>query len=178
MAKKKNSIEKNTRKAIEAVSEMIKIRGGKVKWKKKLKKKEIRLAQVSCFHWHIRNGKANPTLVQDEDRPGYWTCRICHRSFPISPLTPTDENPDPYADATDKMLELVNQIAFWSVRFGGDGDDSKMFMSLKKDLERFKKVSRAIVKRARKRDEFERQQNKEGSGPFNAWATFNYRPKG
>ena len=178
MAKKKSSIEKNTRKAIEATSELIKIRGGKVKWRKKLKKKEIRLAQMSCFHWHIRNGRANPTLVQDESRPGYWTCRICHKSFPIKPLPFTDDNPEPYADATEKMLELVNQIAFWSVRFGGDSSDSKMFLSLKRDLERFKKVSKTIIKRVKKRDEFEQQQGQQSTSTFTTWSAFNYKPKG
>ena len=177
MAKKKSSIEKNTRKVIEATSEMIKLRGGKVKWRKKLKKKQIRLAQMSCFHWIIRNGNASPALIQDENRPGYWTCRICHRSFPIKPLSITDDNPEPYVKATNDMLEVVNQIAFWSVRLGGDGNDCKMFLSLKKDLERFKKVSKAVVKRVRKRNEFEQQQNSTKSGPFDAWTGFNYKPK-
>ena len=179
MSKKKSEIEKSTRKIIEANSEMIRIKNGQVKWKKKAKKKKIRLAQQSCFHWKINsNGKERPMLDRDPDRPGYWKCRICKKSFPIVPLEPTTEDPTPYATKTEEMLELVNQIAFWSVKCGGDSKDTEMFLRLKMDLERFKKVAKTLSRRVRKKNEVETKHHTETSSQFDVWTGFGYRSKG
>lgn len=176
MSKKKSEIEKSTRRIIEATSEMIRVKNGKLKWKKKLKKKKIRLAQISCFHWRTTSkGGDRPALFEDPDRPGYWKCDICKRSFPIIPLKPTEDNPEPYTVKIDEMLEYVNQIAFWSVKLGGNARDTETFLRLKTELERFKKVAKNVSRRVRKNSDAENRRNNDVESQFNAWASFGYR---
>lgn len=174
MAKSKK-VEKETRRLMESISDLIKKKGdGRYKFKSK-SKKVIKKVKKSCVHWIFRKGKEVPTVMKDPDRPGYWKCKICGASFPIKPLD-SDGNRTGYEIETDHMLELVNQMQFWSVKLGGDAEDTKMFIKLKEQLPRFKKVSKQIMKRVNKREEYEKDKRKSDSmSQFDAYSGFNYR---
>lgn len=169
MAKKSKKIEKETRRLIEAVGDLVKKKGDHYKFKSK-KKKDIKKVKTYCVHWIIRKGKENPTLKLDPNRPGYWRCTICGASFPIKPA-PVDE----YDKTWNQALEFVNQLQFWSVKLGGDSEDTKMFLRLKKDLPRMRKVSKQIVKRINQREAYEKNREKSDSmSQFDAYSGFNY----
>lgn len=169
MAKKSKKIEKETRQLIEAVSDLIKKKGDGYKFKSK-KKKEVKKVKTHCVHWIMRKGKETPVLQLDPARPGYWKCRLCGASMPIKPA-----QQEQYDHAYDQALEYVNQLMFWSVKLGGDAEDTKMFLRLKKDLPRMKKVSRQIVKRINQREAYEKNREKSDSmSQFDAYSGFNY----
>lgn len=174
MAKKSKKIEKETRRLMESVGDLLKRKNGRYKFKSK-NKKTIKKVKRTCVHWIMRKGKEVPTVVHDDSRPGYWKCAICGASFPIKPLDSINGK-SAYALETEHMLELINQIEFWGVKLGGDADDTKMFIKLKELLPRFSKVSKQIIKRVNKREEYENNRKKSDvMSQFDAYAGFNYR---
>lgn len=172
MAKSKK-VEKETRRLIESISDLVKRKGDRYKFKSKGKKirKKVR---KTCVHWIMRKGKEIPTVVRDTENPDMWKCAICNATFPIKPLNM--ENGNAYENETNNMLALVNQMQFWSVRLGGDADDTKMFIKLKELLPRFNQASKAIVKRMNKREEYERNRTQSDvMSQFDDYTGFNYR---
>ena len=170
MSKKNKKIEKETRRLIEGITDLVKKKGDRYKFKSK-NKKLVKKVKKTCVHWIIRKGKEVPTVIHDPERSGYWKCTICGASFPIKPVTQ-----DEYAAMSKQMLELVNQMQFWSVRLGGDAEDTKMFIRLKEALPRFEKVAKQILKRVNQRDAFEKnRENSDAMAQFDAYSGFNYR---
>lgn len=176
--KGKKKVEKETRRVIESVSDLVKKKGDRYKFKSK-NKKMVKKVKRTCVHWIIRKGKEVPTVANDPERPGYWKCRVCQMSFPIKPARVWEdddgEKHSEYDDATDRTLEFVNQMQFWSVKLGGDAEDTKMFLKLKECLPRFKKVSRQILKQVNKRQAWEK--NREQSdvlARFDSYSGFHY----
>ena len=169
MAKTK-TVEKETRKLMEGIADLVKKKGDRYKFKSK-NKKLVKKVKKTCVHWIIRKGKEVPTVIQDPTNPENWVCTICGESFPIKPKKNSD-----YANASKEMLQLVNQMQFWSVKLGGDADDTKMFLSLKKAIPRFEKVSEQILKNINKREEFEKNREQgDVMSQFGAYNSFNYR---
>lgn len=169
MAKSKK-VEKETRRLMESVADLVKKKGDRYKFKSK-NKKAIKKVKRSCVHWIIRKGKEVPTVIHDPEHPGNWRCTICGASFPIKPA-----EPDTYYASCDQMLAFVNQMQFWSVKLGGDADDTKMFIRMKESIPRFAKVSKQILKRVNQRETWEK--NRERSdvmSQFDAYSGFNYR---
>lgn len=169
MAKSKK-VEKETRRLMESVADLVKKKGDRYKFKSK-NKKAIKKVKKSCVHWIIRKGKEVPTVIHDPEHPGNWRCTICGASFPIKPA-----DLDTYHASCDQMLAFVNQMQFWSVKLGGDADDTKMFIRMKESIPRFAKVSKQILKRVNQRETWEK--NRERSdvmSQFDAYSGFNYR---
>ena len=174
MAKKSKRIDKETRRMIESISDLVKRKGDRYKFKSK-KKKLIKKVKQSCCHWTIRKGKEVPTTIRDPERPGYWKCAICGASFPIKPQI-LDDGTSVYKETVSQAMELVNQIQFLSVKLGGDAEDTKMFLRLKENLPRFAKVSQQIIKRINKREEFDkRRENGDSMARFDSYSGFGYR---
>lgn len=174
MSKKKTKLDKETRQLLESISDLVKKKGnGQYKFKSK-SKKAVKKVKRSCVHWVYRKGKPVPAVIQDPDHPGEWRCRICGATFPIKPLDPIDGR-SAYNVETKKMLELVDQIAFWSVKLGGDADDTRMFLKLKELLPRFSKVSKQVVKQVNKREQMANSSKTNSMDQFNAYSSFSYR---
>ena len=170
----KSKIEKETKRLMEAMSDLVKKKGDHYKFRSK-KKKIVKKVKKTCVHWIIRKGKPVPTVIHDPERPGYWKCAICGASFPIKPLQ-SENGHNAYAEETDKMLSLVNQMQFWSVKLGGDADDTKMFIKPKQLLPQFSKVSKQILKHVNKREEYENNRKKsDAMSQFDMYSGFNYR---
>ena len=170
---KKKKVEKETRRLIEAVSDTIKRRkDGGYKFKSK-KKKVVKKIKTSCLHWVIRKGKEVPCVHQDPDHAGNWKCDICGASFPIRPLD--DEQ---YRKVIDDTLQMINQLQFWSVKMGGNKEDTKLFIQLKKLMkDHFTKSQKHIVKSINKRQSWEdrAKQNSDGLAQFDSYTGFDYR---
>lgn len=169
MAKSKK-VEKETRRLMESVADLVKKKGDRYKFKSK-NKKAIKKVKKSCVHWIIRKGKEVPTVIHDPEHPGNWKCTICGASFPIKPA-----ELDVYYACCDQMLSFVNQMQFWSVKLGGDAEDTKMFIRMKESVPRFAKVSKQILKRVNQRETWEK--NRERSdvmSQFDAYSGFSYR---
>lgn len=169
-AKKSKKVEKETRRLMETVADLVKKKGDRYKFKSK-NKKVVKKVKRTCVHWIIRKGKEVPTVIHDPEHPGNWKCTICGASFPIRPA---DLNV--YFNTTDNMMAFVNQMQFWSVKLGGDAEDTRMFIRLKENLPRFAKVSKQILKRVNQREAWEK--NRERSdvmSQFDAYSGFNYR---
>lgn len=169
-AKKSKKVEKETRRLMETVADLVKKKGDRYKFKSK-NKKVVKKVKRTCVHWIIRKGKEVPTVIHDPEHPGNWKCTICGASFPIRP---SDLNV--YFNTTDNMMAFVNQMQFWSVKLGGDAEDTRMFIRLKENLPRFAKVSKQILKRVNQREAWEK--NRERSdvmSQFDAYSGFNYR---
>ena len=67
-------------------------------------------------------------------------------------------------------------MQFWSVKLGGDAEDTKMFLKLKEMIPRFEKASRHILKQVNKREALENnRQNSDILAQFDAYTGFNYR---
>lgn len=144
MARNKTvKIEKTTRKIIEVLSDMIRPReDGKIKYRKGINKKDIKKVKQTCAHWIIdKKGKEVPFVDEDHSKPGMFKCKFCEKSFPIKPL----EEEELVARCED-FLALVNQAFFYSVKMGGDATDTDVFLSLKRTIPRFIKMSRNIRK--------------------------------
>lgn len=172
MAKKSKRIEKETRRLMESISDMVKKKGGdRYKFKSK-SKKVVKKVKRTCVHWIMRKGKEVPTVVHAEN--GMWKCAICGATFPIRPLESVDGKTG-YEIEANKMLGLVNQMQFLSVKLGGDADDTKMFIKLKELLPRYAKVSKQILKRVNKREEYENNRKRSDvMSQFDAYSGFNY----
>lgn len=170
MAKSKK-VEKETRRLIETVTDCVKRKGDRYKFKSK-NKKRVKQIKRTCVHWIYRKGKEVPTTIQDPNRPGYWKCMICGASFPVKP--DTDDN---VRLAANKLLEYVNQMQFFSVRLGGDAEDTKMFLDLRKNIPRFLKVHHQIRKCIFKREALEQNRsNNSVMSQFDVYQSFNYNP--
>ena len=166
----KNKVEKETRKLIEAMSDLVQKKGDRYKFKSK-KKKLVKQAKKTCVHWIIRKGKEVPTVVESPTNPGYWRCKICEAEFPIRPAEANE-----YHTGIMQTLAYVNQMQFLSVKLGGDAEDTKMFIQLKKMLPRFEKVSKNILKAANKRQQWEDNRKKsDAMSQFDSYSGFNYR---
>lgn len=171
MAKKSKKVEKETRRLIEGISDLVKKKGDRYKFKSK-NKKMVKKVKRTCVHWIIRKGKECPVVVTDSTNPSNWKCMICGASFPIKPAKRNE-----YTEATERMLEFVNQMQFWSVKLGGDSDDTKMFIKLKETLPRFDKVSGQILKQVNKRQAWEtNRENSNLMSQFDTYGAFNYKP--
>ena len=169
MAKNSKKVEKETRKLMEGIADLVKKKGDRYKFKSK-NKKMVKKARKTCVHWIIRKGKEVPTVVHDPERPGHWKCTICHASFPVKPVSY-----DEYVENCNRMLENINQMQFWSVKLGGNADDTKMFLQMKMNIPRFEKVSKQILKRVNQRETWEKnRENTDVMSQFDAYG-FNYR---
>jgi len=173
MAKKNKKIEKETRRLIEAISDVVRRKDGKYKFKG-LNKKEIRTLKRDCPHWIIRKGTAVPTVVESQQSPGFWTCELCGASFKVRPFDDLRQ----YQAACKQFLSVVDQVFFYSVRMGGDADDTRMFLMLKKLVPRFGKVAKNAMKQLKKKEEYEkRNRNAQGDGgQFGHISSYNYKP--
>lgn len=170
MAKKSKKVEKETRRLMEGIADLVKKKGDRYKFKSKNKKIQKKVKKT-CVHWIFRKGKEVPTVIHDPEKPGNWKCTICGASFPVKP----GEQKDYELNCTN-MLEAVNQIQFWAVKLGGDAEDTKMFLRMKSDIARFGKVSKHILKAIDKRNAIENnRQNSDMLSQFDAYAAFNYR---
>lgn len=170
MAKKSKKVEKETRRLMEGIADLVKKKGDNYKFKSK-NKKVVKKVKKRCVHWIIRKGKEVPTVVHDVENPNNWRCTICSKSFPIKPASQ-----DEYVEVSRHMLELVEQMLFWSVKLGGDAEDTRMFIRLKESIPRFEKVSKQILKRVNQREAWEK--NRERSdvmSQFDVYSGFNYR---
>ena len=168
MAKSKK-IEKETRKLMESSSDIVKKKGNRYKFK--CKKKKMKKVKQQCVHWIYRKGKEQPLVTSEASQPDYWRCTLCEHEFPIRPA----ELPA-YIEAIDRAMEYVDQMLFWSVKLGGDKDDIQMFMRLKADLPRFKKVCKQILKRVNQRQAWEKnRENSDVLAQFDAYSAFNYK---
>ena len=147
--KKIKNMDKDTRRHLEATSDMLKKKGERFKFKSgKGNKKTVKKLRKLCMHWMIRKGKPIPT-VQD-DGHGNWECYLCHAKFPILPKTEEE-----YDQIITQALEAVNQVVFLAVHLGGDSEDIKSFLRLKEDLPKFRKIAREVIKQSNKRQQFE-----------------------
>lgn len=169
MAKSKK-IEKETRQLIESVTDCVKKKGDRYKFKSK-NKKMVKKVKRSCVHWVFRKGKETPTVMPDPNKPGYWKCTICGASFPIVP----DDLKD-YQASAQHFLSYVNQMQFWAVKLGGDADDTKMFQKLKENVPKFEKASKQILKRVNQRQQWEKnRENSDAMSQFGMYSAFQYK---
>lgn len=167
---KKSKVEKETRKLMEAMSDLIKKKGDRYKFKTK-KKKVIKQVKKTCVHWIIRKGKEVPTVEESPSKPGWWRCKICGEEFPIRPMELTE-----YKTNIANCIAYVNQMQFLSVKLGGDAEDTKMFLQLRKSLPKLEKASKNILKAANKRQQWEDNRKKTDSmSQFESYSGFNYR---
>ena len=170
MSKKSKKIEKETRRLIEGITDLVKKKGDGYKFKSG-KKKQIKRFKKTCMHWIIRKGKEVPTVTQDPTNPTHWKCMICGASFPIRPSSNEE-----YKTASNQFLAHVNQLQFWSVKMGGDADDTKLFVQLKQMIPRYMKVQKNIMKAVNKRQEWEdRKTNSDSLSQFDGYGGYNYR---
>lgn len=167
----KKNLERETRKFVETVSDLVKKKGSRYKFKAKKSKKTIKKVKQECPHWIIRNDKLSPTLVQDNEHPGYWRCTICGALFPINPM----ENHE-YENMTDHFISYVDQMFFWAIKCGGDDRDTKMFIQLKRDANRFKKVVPHILKRMKAKDSLTKHDKRGAMNQFTPYG-YNYNIK-
>lgn len=169
MAKKDKKVEKETRRLMEGIADLVKKKGDRYKFKSK-NKKMIKKVKKTCVHWIIRKGKPVPTVIHDPENPANWKCTICGASFPIKPVTL-----ETYHNTTNQMLEYINQMQFWAVKLGGDAEDTKMFIRLKENLPRYNKVCKQILKRVNQREAWENNREKSDMlSQFDAYAGFHY----
>lgn len=171
MSKKKKNpkIEKETRRLMEGIADLVKKKGDKYKFKSG-KKKQIKKIKRTCIHWIIRKGKDFPTVVLDSN-PMNWRCTICGATFPIRPGTDQE-----YDNAVKIIIAYVNQLQFWSAKMGGDAADTKLFLQLKQSLPRLMKVQKNILKEVRKRQQWEdRKSNTDSLSQFDSYAGYSYR---
>lgn len=171
MAKKKSKkIEKETRRLIEGIGDLVKKKKGDGYKFKTRKKKEVKKIKKTCPHWIIRKGKEVPTIMPDVN-PANWKCTICGATFPIRPGTD-----DEYQEVANKFLSYVNQVQFFSIKMGGNADDTKLLLQLKQLVPRYIKAQKNIIKTVNKRQEWEDRNNQSDSmSQFSSFSGFSYR---
>lgn len=171
MAKKKKRIEKETRRLMDGIADLVKRKGDKYKFKTKSKKK-IKQIKRTCPHWTVyKGGEEGPATSRSEKDPKYWECGICHTRFLVRP-----EEIGEYKAVAEKMLEQINQVQFWAVKMGGDREDTEMFLKLRQLIPRYEKVARQIIRRVNKRERWEKnRKNSDSLAQFDAYSGFNYR---
>lgn len=166
---KKYKVEKETRRLMESMADLVRKKGSGYKFKSK-GKKAIKKIKKTCVHWIMRKREV-PTVDKDPANPNNWKCLICGASFPIRPGTLEE-----YHKMTNDLIANVNQLQFWSVKMGGDADDTKLFIRIKHDLTQLKKIQKNILAKANKRDQWEaRKANSNRLGQFDGYTGFNYR---
>lgn len=151
-------IDKGTRELIQSYSEIIKIKKGDPKLKGKGKK--IKAIKRSCVHWMAHKGDLIPTVETCPEDETKWVCKICGAVFPKAPIPQED-----VYDCIKKVLGLVNQSQFWSVKMGGDKDDMATFIRLKRLLSEYSKINENIQKAVQKRAIYE--SNRDNSDAVN-----------
>lgn len=168
---KKVKIEKETRKLMEAMGDLIKkSSGGKYKFKSK-SKKTLKSVKKNCIHWIVRKGNVDPTVNQNPDNGEEWRCKICSRTFPIKPLTR-----EQYSETITETGKIIDQLLFYSVKLGGDADDTKLMLDVRKKLPEIQKIAKAISKAISKRDQMEaNRKNTDATAQFSAYSGYNYR---
>jgi hypothetical protein len=157
--RKKVKIEKETRRVLEGIAELIKKKGETYKFKTK-KKKEVKRIKRTCVHWTRFKGKYIPTLFNPGDNQNIWECRICGHRFPVVPDAEKGEK------AAWDFLGIVDQAQFLAVGHGGNSDDTKLFMQLKQGIPRFIKAQKSLIKFVTKRKRFEDRFQDEGINPL------------
>lgn len=175
MAKKSKKIEKETRRLIESISDLVKKKDNRYKFKG-AKKKTIREVKRSCVHWIIRKGKEYPAVEERPDSPGFWTCKICGKRFPIAPLqVDSKRDIDEYRDACESFEAIVNQAFFYSVKMGGDASDTKVFLRLKELIPKFNKIVHNEMRQLNKRQEYEKNREVDADSQFGSYTSFSYK---
>lgn len=169
MAKSAKNIEKSTRLLIERVTDYTKKKGNRYVISKKKGKKVKKYVHNHCVHWIIRKGKPVPTLIDDPKNPGNWYCTICHHSFPKR-----SDGDDQYIKSTRDTLARVHQMQFWAVRLGGDAEDAEVLQRLRRDLPKFEKISKHILKRISQRNAKDKQKNADSKDPLNFHSDYMY----
>ena len=175
MSKKNNKkkLDKTTRHVLEAFSDVIRqTENGEFRLKGKgHSKKQIKKLRRSCMHWRISKNKIVPMVERSPENPDYWRCKGCGEEFPICPL-PEDE----YDKIVDNFLAIVNQMCIFSVRMGGDSEDTKLLIEFKHMIPKFEKVAENILKQLNKRERMEHQSESYGrETPFDDYNSFGYR---
>lgn len=155
---KLNKIEKGTRELIESISSLIKMKDNGPKLKGKGKK--VKAIKKTCVHWMAKKGEVIPTVETASDDASKWECKICGAKFPKAPMAEEEME-----SAINEVIGLVNQFQFWSVKMGGQKEDTAMFVKLKKLLPDLKKTGKNIMKAIQKRAEYEN--NKDNSDAVN-----------
>lgn len=143
--KKSRKIDKETRKIIEAVSDLVKKKKDDDGFKIKAKKKQAKKIKMTCPHWIIHKKKETHTVKVNPENNSEWICKICGKSFPISPYD--DEK---YDAICAEFLTIVDQAFFYSIRLGGCAEDTVVFENLKKYVPRFNKIVKNEMKILRK----------------------------
>ena len=170
MAKKSKKIEKVTRGIMDSTGNLVKRKGDRYKFRN-VKKREIKQVKKHCIHWIMRKGVEVPTLIPDPANPANWKCAICGAVFPIH-IREEEE----YKNNINKIIEDINQLQFWSVKFGGNKEDTRLFLELKVRLTRFAKVQRNLIKQVDKRAHFEdRKKSTDTIGQFDSYAGFQFK---
>lgn len=164
--KKSKNIEKETRRLIESISDLLKHREGGYKFKG-AKKKTIKEMKRNCPHWVIRKGVECPAVEELPNSPGYWTCKICGKKFRIKPFTENE-----YDQLCESFLGVVNQLFFLSVKMGGDSSDTKVFLKMKELIPKLNKIARNEIKQFNKREEFERRRHEGESSTFLPYTSY------
>lgn len=171
MAKKKNAkkIEKETRKVIEAISDLVRRKNDTYKFKGK--KKQIKEVRKTCVHWIIRKGITSPTIMTLDTSPDKWTCKVCKKSFPKA-IKEISE----YQAIINAFEEIVNQCFFYSVNMGGNSDATKVFLTLKRLLPKYQRITTNLMKRIKKRDTYEnRRMNSDIVNQFGNYSAITYK---
>lgn len=171
---KKNKIkklDKETKQAIETVSELFKSKDGDYVIRKKKSKKVKKILKHMCFHWLIRKNECQELVKTDAEDPKYWRCR-CGARFMKRP--PSEEERE---GIIDRMMELINFYQFYSVRMGGDKDDAAIFLKLKKIVPEFRKMVAALHKAIIKKAEYEENKvNSDENSQFSQYySDYSYR---
>ena len=175
MAKKRMKVEKETRRLIEGISDLIKRKREQFKFKTK-KKKVIKRVKLTCVHWTLYKGKEHPAVKSDINDPSKWRCGICGKSFPKNPSSNDPAKKDEYRTTANKLLEFVNQSQFFAVFMGGDKDDTKLFLQLKSAIPRYIKVHRRIMKQLEKHKLDNNKSKSNVMNQFDSWDTgYSYR---
>lgn len=167
---KKCKVEKETRKIMEAITDLVKRKGDKYKFKNKNKKDRKKIMK-GCVHWVIRKGKECPSVSHDPDNGDNWKCLICGETFPVRPKAR-----DEYVATFDNAAQLINQLLFYSVKLGGDADDTRRFIQMRRGLKQCAKSAKHIVKALNKRDEMENnRKNTDQGAQFSMYSGYNYK---
>jgi len=167
---KKSKVEKETRRLMEGMADLVKRKGNRYKFKTG-KKKQIRKIKRKCVCWIIRKGEKCPTVQTDTANPMNWKCTICGSSFPKRPATMEE-----YFKDINGFISYIDQAKFFSVMMGGNAEDTKLFLRMKSDSIRFRKVLKNVIKNINKRQKWEDRKEKSDSlDQFDSYAGFNYR---
>ena len=175
---KKRKLDKDTRRYMEAYSEkMRKKKSGVYVPRGDKKKKTMAKVKRCCMHHWAGKDNVTPSVKPCKDEPNMWECDICHVRFPIDP--PKTMNPDKYsngyAEAADHMIQLIDQLKFWSVELGGDIDDVKYFTILTRDLRELNKRAKPILKRVYQHEHHHSDKQKSSTDQFSVYSAIGYR---